>query len=276
MKHKKIYFVGGCPRSATSAFSWALAEHTDLTTSAESNFLFYLLRDVTGNPMDKLINKTSKKHTIFDSYEIAKEVSDGWFNKHEVTLEDYLAYMGEGVKKMFMQHCDTDIFLEQSPENILIVDKLLLMFPDAKVINMIRDGREVVSSMLKSGFSAPWSKDFKLACETWNHFAKKGYEFSQKYPNQVINVYQKDLVYDTENAVRKVFRFFELDFESNTVEYLQTKRVNSSYGNDEKNNFKTAKDPALLKQPQWEKWTNKEKKQFENIAGETMALVGLS
>ena len=257
----KVYFVGGCPRSATSAFSWALAEHKDLMTSAESNFLFYLLRDTTSS--------------LYSAYDTAKEVNDGWFNKHNVNQNEYLEYIGLGIRKMFTQKCGSDIFIEQSPENILIVDKILIMFPDAKIINMIRDGREVVSSMLNSGFASPWSKDFELSCETWSHFVKKGWEFSQKYTENVLNVYQKDLVYDTKNAVKKVFNFLELNYEEKTVEYLQTKRVNSSYGNDEKNNFKTAKDTGLLKKPQWESWSNSEKKKFEEIAGRTMKMVRL-
>jgi len=268
MNNQKLYFVAGCPRSATSAFSWALAEHEKLMTSAESNFLFYFLKN------DKT-NTRKSSSVLYTAYETATQVEDGWFNKHNVSQEKLLEYIGKGLKDMYCSTCETDIFIEQSPENILIVDKLMIMFPDTKIIHMIRDGREVVSSMLKSGFSSPWSKDFKLACETWNHYVKKGYEFSQKYPNNILNVYQKDLVHDTENAVRKVFEFLELDFEENTVKYLQTKRVNSSYGNDEKNNFKTAKDPSLLKKPQWESWSDKEKNQFDKIAGETMKIVGL-
>lgn len=261
MNKQKIYFVAGCPRSATSAFSWALSEHKKLSTSAESNFLFYLLRDPDS--------------ALYSAYNISQEVKDGWFNKHKVSQDKYLEYIGYGIREMFTKECNTNIFIEQSPENILVVDKIIKMFPDTKIIHMIRDGREVVSSMLKSGFSAPWSKDFKLACETWNHFVKKGYEFSQQYPKNVLNVYQKDLVYDTENIVRKVFNFLELDYEHKTVEYLKTKRVNSSYGNDENNNFKTAKDPSLLKRPQWKKWSSSEIKKFDEIAGETMKIVGL-
>lgn len=261
MNQNNIIFVCGCPRSATSAFSWALAEHKLLKTSSESNFLYYLLRNLESE--------------IYKSFEIAEKVEDGWFNKHQISKEKYLQFIGKGLLEMFTTTCETDIFIEQSPENILVVDKLLIMFPNAKILHMVRDGREVVSSMLKSGFKSPWSKDFEKACETWNHYAKKGFEFSTKYPQNVLNVYQKDLVHDTENAVKKVFDFLELDFEENTLHYLKTKRVNSSYGNDENNNFKTAKDTALLKTPQWEKWTKKEKDLFNKIAGDTMKILGI-
>jgi len=268
MKNQKLYFVAGCPRSATSAFSWALAEHEKLMTSAESNFLFYFLKN------EQIPTKQSSS-VLYNAYETAKQVEDGWFNKHNVSQENLLEYVGRGLTEMYCETCNTDIFLEQSPENILIADKLITMFPDTKIIHMIRDGREVVNSMLKSGFASPWSRDFNLACETWNHYVNKGYEFSQKYPHNILNVYQKDLVFDTENAVKKVFEFLKLDYEENTVKYLQTKRVNSSYGNDEKNDFKTPKDPSLLKRPQWESWSDTEKKQFYKIAGETMKKVGL-
>lgn len=259
MNEKKLYFVCGCPRSATSAFSHALAEHKELSTSAESNFLYYFLRD--------------SKSPLYDSFQRTKEnVSDGWFNKHKIEEKTYLKYIGGGIIDMFIDNSPTNIYLEQSPENILVVDKLIDMFPNTKIINMVRDGREVVCSMLKSGFKTPWSNDFQKACEAWNHYAKKGYEFSQKSPEYVLNVYQKELVNNTENSVRDVYKFLELEYEHSTTLYLSTKRVNSSYGNENGQDFKTAKDPALLKVPQWEKWTKKEMNIFYKIAGDTMKL----
>jgi len=102
-----------------------------------------------------------------------------------------------------------------------------------------------------------------------------GSRFLEGSTSNVLNVYQKDLVYDTNNAVKKVFDFLELDYEERTVEYLKTKRVNSSYGNDANNNFKTAKDPSILKKPQWENWSNREKNKFDKIAGDTMRMVGI-
>ena len=51
-------FVIGCPRSGTSALSWALAEHPKMWTSAESDFMHQMFKgnmlfDVYKNSMDR-------------------------------------------------------------------------------------------------------------------------------------------------------------------------------------------------------------------------------
>lgn len=45
-----------------------------------------------------------------------------------------------------------DIWCEKTPRNLLYADKIQLMYPDAKFINVIRDGREVISSILERKF----------------------------------------------------------------------------------------------------------------------------
>lgn len=258
--NKKVFFVCGSPRSGTSALSWALAEHEKIETSAESNFLYYLLRNENDNP--------------YKAFDIAKKVEDGWFNKHKISKDQYLYFLGEGIKSMFFKVHKAEIFIEQSPENVLIIDKLLKVFPDTKIINIMRDGREVVNSMVNSGFPTIWSNDFKKACETWSFYVEKGLMFSKMFPENVLNIYHKDLVDNPESVVREILEFFNLDYDERIVDYLKNKRVNSSYENKTKEDFKKAKDTKLLKVPMWKKmWSKKQVKLFDKIAGKTLELL---
>jgi len=47
---------------------------------------------------------------------------------------------------------DSARWAEKTPRNILYLDLLWRMFPNMRFIHIIRDGRDVVSSMLKNGF----------------------------------------------------------------------------------------------------------------------------
>ena len=44
------------------------------------------------------------------------------------------------------------VWCEKTPRNLLYADKIQKMYPDAKFINLIRDGREVASSILERNF----------------------------------------------------------------------------------------------------------------------------
>ena len=45
-----------------------------------------------------------------------------------------------------------DIWCEKTPRNLLYADRIQLIYPQAKFINIVRDGREVVSSILERKF----------------------------------------------------------------------------------------------------------------------------
>ena len=63
-------FVIGCPRSGTSALSWALAEHPKMWTSAESDFMHQMF----------------KGNMLFDVYKNSMDRPDtGWLKKNGVT-----------------------------------------------------------------------------------------------------------------------------------------------------------------------------------------------
>ena len=50
-------------------------------------------------------------------------------------------------------------WVDQSPSYTLIASELARLFPDAQFLHIVRDGRRVVNSMIRSGFEEPWASD---------------------------------------------------------------------------------------------------------------------
>src|ERR1700761_5033611 len=83
-------FVAGCPRSGTSALSWAVAAHPDYWTSAETHFFYYLLRHGAGG------GAGSGPVSIAQAY--ATSAGHGsWLDRHSVSYSEFLEHLGAGL-----------------------------------------------------------------------------------------------------------------------------------------------------------------------------------
>lgn len=62
-------------------------------------------------------------------------------------------------------------FVDDTPANCLIIKELAEVFPEAKIIHCIRDGREVVKSIKDRGW---WSKDDRIILNKWLSIVRNG------------------------------------------------------------------------------------------------------
>lgn len=241
-------FVVGCPRSATSALSWALTHHPDFWTSGESNFIA----------------------RFFDNQWLHGQYSTGitrgeehWLSYNKVSYEEYASYVGLGIDLLYQSRSNGKRWIEQTPEYTLNAMSFATMFPNAKFVHSIRDGRMVVQSMIHSGFPVAWAKDFKLACQTWVKFVTKGLELQQTHPHRMLEVRHEKLTADPDTQCRLIFEFLNAEHHDGAAHFLKTCNINSS--------FKGGEKPKAAK---WHDWTKDQIKTFITIAGPTMQMLG--
>ena len=253
-------FIVGCPRSGTSALSWAMAEHPALWTSAESNILLYLFR----TPW------------LFEQYQRSASSQENliWFVKHNVSYAEFASYIGKGLDLLFRSRSENKIWIDATPAYTNVVSDLMIYFPQAKFIHIVRDGRAVVNSMLTSGFSGEEFNNFELACKAWVHYVTKGLDIMQAFPDRVHETRNENLVSNPEKEFNAIYDFLGLKPCSASATFIRTKRINSSYLNVEKDDIKKAKDPSLMPKTPWKNWSPKEQQLFIKIAGETMTKLG--
>lgn len=255
----KGVFVIGCPRSGTSVLSWTLAQHPSFLTGAESDYLLALF----GNGRLRDVHRQSHQRADL-----------GWLRQQEVGFAEFASMLGLGIEQLYASRTWGKRWVDATPGYTLMAEDLLCMFPAAKFLHIVRDGRAVVSSMMSSGFDTDWAADFAVACRTWVQYALSGLEAAQSHPDRVIDVRYEDLTENPESELGRVFEFLGELPSALCVDFIATQRINSSYGNVKEQDIRLPKDPRAAPKRPWRNWSADRRRTFADIAGAAMAELG--
>ena len=95
------------------------------------------------------------------------------------------------------------------------------LFPNTRFIDLIRDGRHVVSSLLqmRTDDGTPWV-DFDSAHHTWTQHVDRGHQFGGTLPSSHYRrIRYEQLVTDDVGAARELFAYLDLDFDPAVEEF---------------------------------------------------------
>jgi hypothetical protein len=251
-------FVFGSPRSGTSAMAWAIAQHDAFETGPEIDLLFMIARD----------------GVCHEAFQAAVGREEGWLATNGIEEREFRAAVGVGLHAMLAAHCGGKRWVDSTPAGVMFWNVLMEMFPTARFVHMLRDGRAVVTSLLKSGFEVDSAKDFRIACETWTHYARLGRKLVEQHPDLAVEVRQEDMASDPARELARVFALCGERDDPRAAAFLQTGRVNSSYGNVGQGDVRKVKPHTGSPQKPWLEWSDEERELFRSIAGETMIACG--
>lgn len=98
---------------------------------------------------------------------------------------------------------------DKTPLNTYHLSEIHKVFPNAFYIHMIRDGRDVVSSYLKSGIYS----DLGEACQRWSESIDLARNFAQKIQkSHYIEVRYEALVSDPEPTIKSICKFLGVPY----------------------------------------------------------------
>ena len=102
--------------------------------------------------------------------------------------------------------------------------EIALHMPDAKMIYLARDGRDVASSMIKSGLHAHHVYD---AAQSWANQQRKCLNALSDpvMGERIFFLKYEDLIQNPEKQCRLLMNFIGLDFQSNQLEYYMKKDI---------------------------------------------------
>jgi hypothetical protein len=115
-----------------------------------------------------------------------------------------------------LTHNHKDCFIEDNTWNILFSADLLDLIPNAKIISVIRDPRDVVASLSKQ----KWMPSNKVqSSKIYNDLIVEWIEIRRNLDKQFwIEVRLEDVVLEPESQIRKICDFIELPWEDNLLE----------------------------------------------------------
>jgi len=256
-------FIGGTGRSGTTAFARMLGLHPDIFVLRWETQLI-----VAPGGLLELLPSLHQP----DKLEAFKEALRGrWFrrtinrglpNEYSAGLcddltaeeiEDALRVLDAGLRpsqsmperlalaasfldalfRPATKRADALRWAEKTPRNILFMDQLLAVFPRMKLINVIRDGRDVVSSMLQHGFwpvaSTPeypetlrfcGEMSFEKAVDYWVAWMKIAHEKAAEMPpGSYLEIRLEDLVAEPRTTLEQVLDFVGTPFHEAPLAY---------------------------------------------------------
>jgi hypothetical protein len=212
---KPPVFIVGCPRSGTSYLYHLLLSAGGFAEFRTQMNVFDVLEPVYGNlgiarnktrMMSEWLRTKAFKVSGLQAGEIKEKVlsecqSAGEFL--QIVMEEIARSQG------------VDRWIDSTPTNIPHLLRIKKDFPDARILHIIRDGRDVALSLDKRGWSRPlpWdrAKGLLAAGLYWEWIVRKGRQFGSLLRPDYLEVRYEDLVREPDQTLPRLAEFLEHD-----------------------------------------------------------------
>lgn len=200
-------FVVGCQRSGTTALAVMLDRHSQVASLPETQFYYRFVRDDSG-PMTR--------EALVDRALADRDVAAAGLDRAEV-----LAHLGalpathtglfQALLEAYAARHGATRPCEKSCHHLFAAPELLAQWPDARVICIVRDGRDVVDSLCR----VEWTHRLEpIHAFQWNEFAAAADRLRQQLdPSRFKVVSFEELMRAPEETLRALCGFLELPFE---------------------------------------------------------------
>ncbi|MEV4282749.1 sulfotransferase family protein [Actinoplanes xinjiangensis] len=206
-------FVVGCPRSGTTMLQLMLHAHPRIALPPETRFLLaaYQKRAEFGD-----LTGAAQRHELARFIVESSQFEDLGLDPDETT-EAIVAgppTLGSAfgvVFRMYSQRFGKPRWGDKRPLYLRHLPTILRLFPDAQIINIMRDGRDCVASLKET----PWKpSDFDTLIDYWAQSADASLLAARRYPEDVYHqVRYEDLVADPEPHLRRICAFLDEEYD---------------------------------------------------------------
>jgi hypothetical protein len=198
--------VFGAPRSGTTYLNAILNAHPDVFITHETRVFAWLhrsLRQVTAQPQ---MLSTHKDRYIAHLEETLPEVIRSFYRD----LHPRIVHWGD----------KNPHYASKANEGCL--DTVLTLFPGARFLHIIRDGRDVVTSLIRktNQKGESWTT-FDMAHEIWKRHVANGRSFVAANPEAAYELRYEDLIADDVGHARRVFEFLDIGFSDEVAAFCE-------------------------------------------------------
>jgi hypothetical protein len=268
-------FIIGSPRSGTSALAWALHYHPEFWTSKETDFLQPLFGQ-------------GQAAAVFEQ---SASSEGSWLAYNEVSAAEFLRYVGLGINALITSRSDGRRWVDQTPSYTLFARDLVGLFPEARFLHIVRDGRSVVNSMLHFGDDVGkdlrdagnlphWARGFRESCETWVGFCRTALDLEAEHPERVLLVRNEALASDPAAGFHRILDFLGEEDHPGPANFFASSKINSSFApiqwGDPSAAPRTVSSPSPRDQAvsAWRSWSKEQQSLFTTLADGLMAELG--
>jgi len=270
-------FAVGCPRSGTTLLQRMLNHHPMLAVANDTHFIPRAIEDLTDGadlPLNSEIVERVRNYRRYPRLGLP----DGALDEAAGQAQTY-SDLVSGLYSAYARLHDKPLAGEKTPDYVRYLPLLHKLFPAAKSIHIIRDGRDVALSTLEwahegkgPGRFQLWQQEPVAVCALWWRWqVSSGWRDGIKLgPSRYHEIHYEALVAQPEETVREITTFLELPFAAEMLTYYAGK---------------THHNPDLSSKKQWlpptsglRDWRSQMKERdaalFEALAGDILSALG--
>lgn len=195
-------FIVGLPRSGTTLVEQILASHSQVEATDELRFLDYIAApfESDGGLASKLDKLTAAEAAQLASEYVAK-------------VEPYRV---EG----------RPYFIDKNPANFLNIGLIMALFPNARVINIVRDVLDNTMGVYKQYFHR--GNEFSFTLEGiiyyWQGYVSLMQHWMSIYPDRILNINYETLTATPDEQIRRILDYCGLPEEAGCFRSHETTR----------------------------------------------------
>jgi glycosyltransferase involved in cell wall biosynthesis len=216
---KRVCFLISMPRSGSTLLQNIINKSDDIATAGEPWFMLPLASLYDEN----LITAQYGQHlNVMAKKEFVKDT--GLIN----IIENAQKVYADSIYSATVEKYGKRYFLDKTPRYVHIIDKLALIYPNAKFIVLKRNPAAVISSYANTWYSGDYDETVNdpYAKYDFEHGFSKLADFCDSdFSNKIVINYE-DLVKEPENVALKVFNYLGLSFDDDFINY-NTKDANA-------------------------------------------------
>jgi len=250
MNNTKQIFVVGNSRSGTTMMGRILNNHLDIFTFKELHFFGQLWSE---KDKEQKINKIESiklfsKLLCIQKFGIFQQDNPSQFDEVSESVLEQDIYTRIEIFNLFLEYSvgqnNSSISCNQTPRDVFYINEILENFPDAKIINMMRDPRDILLSQKnkwKRRYLGASSIPFREAVRSYFNYhpitISKIWNTSvsaalSKNSNNIITIQFENLVENSEKEIKKLCLFLGIHF---SEDLLQVPNIGSSTNADKSN-----------------------------------------
>lgn len=275
--HSGPIFIVGAPRSGTTMLQYMLRSHPRLSLpTGESHFFIPLHRraaefgDLSARAnIRKVLEAMYTQSAEFLETDLhglrfdIERLADDLHSEGRHTVRDIVAGLfeknaaGEGKAR----------WGDKTPYYVLQLPRIFDWFPDAQVIHLIRDGRDVALSLFARAHDFAVYNTYHAA-KYWEQYVTVGAEHGRKLgPERYMELRYEDILDDQRGSMSRVCDFLGEEFQESVIDFKKAGNAG-----------KTPLVQESVRQANQEKWrkkmTQRQIEVFESAAGSTLKAFG--
>lgn len=215
-KDPRPVFILGVPRSGTTLLRTLLDSHPGIACGPESPWIAGSYGDLT---------------SFKDLYQsLATDKRGPVRNLTGVQEQDVALALGKAINEIFTAHARArgkELWVEKTPNHALDIPLLHAMFPRAKYLHLVRDGRDVACSTYNGrkqwgmlpDVDGPMEITRLNALERWARWEKLIADCGAEYSFTMHGLRYEDLIAEPERELRAILEFLGQEYHPGMLDY---------------------------------------------------------